>query len=87
MYPHFPVMSGNKKVSQFYLRFVIIYSPEYRSMLHMLANVTISGDCQDSQYRQLDSQFKTDISNISPRDRKLWALVGPCVFVIAFVLS
>ena len=46
MYPHFHVMSGNKKVSQFYLKIVIFYSPEYRSMLHMLANVTISGDRQ-----------------------------------------
>ena len=71
MYPHFHVMSSNKKVSQFYLKNVIFYSPEYRSMLYMLANVTISGDCQDSQYRQPDSQFKTEISNVSPRDGKL----------------
>ena len=63
MYIHFHVMSGNKKVSQVYLKIFIFYSPEYRSMLHMLANVTISGDCQ---------QFKTEISNVSPpRDGKL----------------
>ena len=71
MYPHFHVMSGYKKVSQFYLKNVIFYTPENRSMLHMLAKVTISGDCQDGQYRQLDSQFKTKISNVSPRDGKL----------------